>query len=134
MYKTNFNVVEKAVHLRNSHIPTPKSEVGNIATGAGKMQTQGTYIDLITRNEYDVNVGEFYVLFFNFPLRNNGQVVDGCSYPSSTVYGDAWYHQNLWVIVCAVDNSAIGVPGSGSQTRNLRIAGFYSPWFYLDSS
>lgn len=71
---------------------------------------------------------------FNFPLRVNGLVSGGCTYQGSTAYGDAYYHQNLWVIVCAVTSATIGVPAGGWTTRNLRISGFYSPFYFLSAS
>ena len=93
------------------------------------------YLDLITRNNYNVNQGEYYVIFFSFPLRNNGLISNGCTYPGGSTYGDAIYHLNNWVIVCSVTTgTAIGVPGDGYTTRNLRISGFFTPFFYLSGS
>jgi hypothetical protein len=64
----------------------------------------------------------------------NGIISNGCRYPGSSIYGDAVYHQNLWVIVCTTTQNSIGVPSSGWTTRNLRIYGFYTPWYYLSPS
>ena len=98
------------------------------------MQTSGSTIYLISRNVYNIYAGEYYLLFFNFPLRNNGVVSNGCTSNSGSVYGDAYYHESIWAIVCTVTSTTIGVPGSGSVTRNLYISGFYTPWYYLSSS
>ena len=90
---------------------------------------------MISRNYWDVNSGEYYILYFNFPLRNNGKITNGCTYPgTSTIYGHAFYHGNLWAIVCQVTSSAIGRPSSGSTTKNLRISGFYTPMYYLSAA
>ena len=134
MFKSNFNTVENAVYLRTANLPSTKTDEGDIYSASEYLQTSGTYINMITRNTYTINVGEYYLLFFNFPLRNNGKVSSGCTYPASQTYGDAYYHENIWAIVCAVTSNTIGVPGGGSVTRNLRISGFYTPWFYLSSS
>lgn len=92
------------------------------------------FIDMISRNTYNINPSEFYILFFNFPLRNNGIVSNGCRYPGSSTYGDAVYHLNLWAIVCTVTGATIGVPANGWTTRNLRIYGFFTPFYYLSSA
>jgi hypothetical protein len=92
------------------------------------------YIDMITRNYWTLSSGDYYIMYFNFPLRNNGLVSSGCTYPGGSVYGNAYYHQNLWIIVCAVTSTAIGVPGGGYTTRNLRISSFYTPFYYLKAS
>jgi hypothetical protein len=41
---------------------------------------------------------------------------------------------NVWAIVCAVTSTSIGVPGGGYTTRNLRISGFYTPFYYLSNA
>lgn len=110
-----------------------KTDVFSIASQYGEMQTPGVHIDMITRNFWNIGSGDYFVALFNFPLRVNGLVANGCSYPGSTVYGDAYYHQNLWVVVCAL-SSTIGVPSSGYTTRNLRISGFYTPFYYLSAA
>ncbi len=66
-----------------------------------QLQTQGTYIDLTSRNHINVSPGDYYVLFFGFPLRNNGLVSNACKRLSDgNVVGNAYYHQNIWAIVC----------------------------------
>jgi hypothetical protein len=143
-YKTNFNVYDNAVYLQSYYVDY--TNPGSISA-SNNMQTSGTTIDMITRNYQQLNAGDYYVLVFGFPLRNNGLVSNGCSWPGGTAYGDAYYHYNLWVIVCAVTNAAnpisnyfAGVTygyGSGypyNNTRNLRISGFYTPWYYLSSA
>lgn len=47
---------------------------------------------MITRNYWDVTAGQYYILFFGFPLRNNGVVTNGCTYPGGVIYGNAYYH------------------------------------------
>lgn len=99
-----------------------------------QLQTSGVYLDMISRNYWNAGAGEYYLIFFNFPLRNNGKITNGCSYPGSSIYGDAYYHQNLWVIVCTISSATLDVPGGGYDTRNLRIAGFYTPFYYLSAA
>jgi hypothetical protein len=91
---------------------------------------------MITRNVWDVCKGDYYVVLFKFPLRINGLVSGGCTYPGGGTYGDAYYHQNLWLIVCAVTHATncIGQPSGGYTTRNLRISNFYTPFYYLSPS
>jgi hypothetical protein len=108
--------------------------VANPTSQNGQLQTSGTYIDMITRNYYTVDISEFYVMFFSFPLRNNGEITNGCTSPGGTVYGNAVYHQNLWAIVCKATSNTIGVPGSGYVSQNLRIQGFFTPFYYLAGS
>lgn len=41
------------------------------------------------------------MLFFGFPLRNNGLVSNACKRLSDgNIVGNAYYHQNIWAIVC----------------------------------
>ena len=134
MYKSNFNTVENSVYLRTVDIPSERNYNGYLYSGVQKMQTSGTNINLVTRNTYTIYSGEYYLLFFNFPLRNNGKITSGCTDLSGNVYGDAYYHQYLWAIVCKVTTNNIGVPSTSSSSRNLRILGFYTPWFYLSSA
>ncbi len=63
---------------------------GSISTF--NLQTSGGHIDMITRNWWDLSAGQYYILFFSFPLRNNGLVSNGCTWPGGSVYGNAYYH------------------------------------------
>ncbi len=90
-YKKNFNLYDNAVHIRYDNPIPDRSYPGSISVT--NLQTQSTTIDLIARNYYNVNVGQYYVLFFKFPLRKNGKVTNGCTNPiNSNVYGPAYYH------------------------------------------
>lgn len=138
-YKKNFNVYENAVQLR-SDTQYNLDYSGDISTST--LQTPDGNIDMVARNYWNVVAGQYYILFFNFPLRNNGVVVGGCTTTGGTVYGDAYYHENIWAIVCQVTSSTISngnawntnTAVSGFNTRNLRISKFYTPWYYLDPS
>lgn len=130
--RTNFDVIENAVFLRaDTYI---YSDVGWVRSQNQQLQTSSVYIDMITRNVWNVVSGDYYVIFFNFPIRNNGFFSGACTYPGSSTYGDAYYHQNLWVIICAVNSATIGVPAGGGTTRNLRITNFYTPFYYLSTA
>lgn len=89
-YKTNFDVVENAVYLRTDYASV--NDVANPGSQTGRMQTSGSYVDMITRNYYTTDSTSFYIIFFNFPIRNNGVITSGCTTTSNTVYGDAIYH------------------------------------------
>lgn len=131
-YRTNFDVVENAVYLRTDVYTT--SDVGYIYTQNQQLQTSGMFIDMITRNYWALANGDYYVILFNFPLRVNGFFSGACTYPGGSTYGDAYYHQNLWAIICAVTSTTIGVPSGGGTTRNLRITNFYTPFYYLSNA
>lgn len=65
---------------------------------------------------------DYYALFFAFPLRNNGKITNGCkSAGGSTTFGHAYYHRNLWIIVCDFTINNLGTAGSGYVSRTLRV-------------
>jgi hypothetical protein len=77
---------------------------------------------------------DFYIMFFNFPLRTNGIFSNACQNTGGTALGNAYYHQYLWVIVCDFTVNNLGAPsGWGIVGRTMRITNFYTPWFYLGS-
>ena len=83
-------------------------------------------------NPNAMNTGDAYVLFFNFPLRVNGKFTGACMNMGGSVYGDAYYHYNNWVIVCMLTT---GLPVStNNATSNFKISNFYTPWYYLSST
>ena len=131
MYKTNFATVENAVYLRNTFTSgTVVSNSGSFITPANELQTSNTYLQMVGRNIWSTTSEDYYLLFFNFPLRVNGVVTGGCTDTSGNVYGNAYYHKYLWVIVCDFTSRNMGV----SNSYALRIFSFYTPWFYLSSS
>lgn len=87
-YKKNFNVYDNAVWLRNDVYN--RNYPGDISISP--LQTTITNIDMISRNYNILYGGQYYILLFSFPLRKNGLVNDGCSYPGGDIYGDAYYH------------------------------------------
>ena len=89
---------------------------------------------MVARNSYTTDSASYYLIYFGFPLRNNGVVSNGCSYPGGSTYGDAIYHSNHWAIICKTNVNNMGVAGGGATTRNLRISGFFTPFFYLSAS
>jgi hypothetical protein len=102
-YKKNFNVYDHAVSLRSDVYE--RNFPGSISTL--DLQTSNGYIDMITRNYWHVSAGQYYLLFFAFPLRKNGVVANGCTWPGGGIYGDAYYHENIWAIVCQVASNTI---------------------------
>lgn len=104
------------------------------------LQTQNTYFDQISRNYWNLGVGSAYVMYFNFPLRVNGMVTNGCTNPSNgaIIYGPAYYHENLWTIVCLITSTTLSASTTSNvaqgNARNLRISGFYTPYYYLQAS
>lgn len=86
---------------------------------------------MMARNVWTTTSEDYYLLFFNFPLRVNGLVSGGCKDTSNNVYGNAYYHQNLWVVTC--DFTTANLAGNAG-VLNLRVFGFYTPWYYLSNS
>ena len=76
-YKTNFDVVENAVYVRSDY--ASKNDVGNTGSQNSQLQTSGMYLYMITRNYYSTDTSSYYIIFFSFPLRNNGIVTNGCN-------------------------------------------------------
>ena len=111
-----------------------KTDVGRTYSNTQRLQTSGSYIDMVSRNVYNTDTATYYVVFFGFPLRNNGVVSNACTDTSNNVYGDAVYHSNHWAIVCYMTDRTMSVQGSGSVSRNLRIKSFFTPFYYLSSS
>jgi hypothetical protein len=68
---------------------------------------------------------------FNFPLRVNDLHVGGCMNAAKTIiYGDAYYHERLRMIVCKVINNPI--PAQITPTGvSLMLTSFYTPWYLL---
>ncbi len=91
-YRSNFDVIENAVFLRKDQYTW--NDVGGIYSQSQAMQTTSSsyYIDMITRNNWNLGKGDYYVVLFNFPLRVNGLISGGCNYPGGGNYGDAYYH------------------------------------------
>lgn len=88
-YKKNFNVYDNAVQLRSDN-GYNRDYAGDISTAT--LQTSNGNIDMISRNWWDLVAGHYYILFFGFPLRKNGLVSNGCTWPGGGVYGHAYYH------------------------------------------
>ena len=89
---------------------------------------------MISRNYYTADAGTYYLVYFGFPLRNNGVISNACTDASNNVYGDAVYHSNHWAVVCYFTSRNMAAPGSGSVSRNIRIKSFFTPFYYLSSS
>jgi hypothetical protein len=72
-------------------------------------------------------------MIFNFPLRVNDLKVNGCMNSLKTIiYGDAYYHERLRMVVCKVTTTPIPAqfaPGAAT----LLLTEFYSPWYLLAS-
>jgi hypothetical protein len=132
LYKTHYVLVENAILVRNSGDLTITYNA-NVRSANQYMQTPSTYIQMTAKNPATLAIGDAYVLFFGFPLRVNSKFSNACTDLSgSTVYGDAYYHYNLWTIVCMF-TAALNV-ASDNTTANFRISNFYTPWYYLSST
>lgn len=94
MKKTNFNMVENAVYLRNTLLTdTTISGQGYFGVQGGQMQVSNTYIEFAPKNRQDITDDEHLVLFFEFNLRKTGLVTDGCKNSGGTsILGNAYYH------------------------------------------
>lgn len=82
-------------------------------------------------NRAVLNVGDAYVVKFNFPIRVNTKVVGGCRNKLGTlVYGNAYYHEQIRTVVCLITNAAM--PANAFPTvATIRLTGFYTPWYQL---
>lgn len=131
--KTNYMMYDNAIHIRNSGT----SVINNnhyIRSANYYMQTSSSTIEFSPQNQNTLQVGDAYVMFFGFPLRNNGRVTDGCQRISDgTPVADAYYHYNNWVIVCLFKVAFGTDSDSDPSTRNFRVSSFYTPWFYLSA-
>lgn len=92
MFKSNFNTVENAVYLRNVDLASNNDASGYISTGTNRLQTQGTYLALTARISVTTTSEDFFIMFFAFPLRNNGMIASGCKRTDGTTLGNAYYH------------------------------------------
>lgn len=129
MFKSNFNVVENAVWIQDdSDTPNDINATSSVTSGTSQQQSENTYIQFTSRGSQTTTSQTYYTIMFNFPLRKNGKVGSGCQNTGGTVFGDAYYHYNLWTIVCTFTSNNMGV------NSRLRIYSFYSPWFYLNSN
>lgn len=124
------------MYLRNTFIVNSYNDVGNFDTSTNQLQTQSTFLRMIARASVSTTSEDFYVYFFGFPLRNNGIITNGCkSQDGSVNLGNAYYHENLYVIVCDFTVNNLGPPsGGGYVSRTIRIDGFYTPWYYLSNT
>lgn len=68
------------------------NQPGQLITSSSQQQHSGAYIYLTGRNGWTTTSIDYYTLMFNFPLRKNGKVIDGCRDGSNNPYGDAYYH------------------------------------------
>ncbi len=71
---------------------------------------------------------------FKFPLRVNDKQPGFCKkIDGVTVYGDAYYHQRLGIIVCKVTTTTIPAM-IAPLSQSMMISGFYTPWYSLADS
>ena len=127
--KTNFNLVNAAVIVFNSEdILAPN---GHFSTTSNQYQTQNDDILLGDAHTYQLEIGDSFVMRWNFPLRVNGLVAGACKTADGvTTYGDAYYHEKLRIIVCKVTTNAIPAQVS-PLASSMMIEGFYTPWYRL---
>lgn len=96
--KTNFNLIDNAVYLQP---PTGiVADSGNFITVGGQLQTKNEILKFTTRNTLALNIGDYYVLFMGFPLRQNGKITGGCQTAAGGAVGNVYYHWYTWAIVC----------------------------------
>ena len=79
---------------------------------------------------FDLLAGDSFILKLGFPIRVNDKIPGGCKdATNTTIYGDAYYHQRLRVIVCKLTATLPAQITPASAT--LLINSFYTPWYYL---
>lgn len=127
--KTNFNLIDNAVFL----LPPVGivSDSGNFITAGGQLQTQNDIFKLTARNALTLNIGDYYIMFMGFPLRQNGKKTGGCQTATGGAVGNAYYHWYTWTIVCEIVSTSIAPVLPASTAQNLQFLNFYTPWYLL---
>jgi hypothetical protein len=126
--KHNFNLVNAAVYVYSATSFLSKS--GYFNTSSTQLQMQNDTLMFGEAHTDPLFPGDAYVVKFNFPLRVNGLYPNYCLSSSGVIYGDAYYHWNLGVIVCKVTATTIQPQGT-PPGPTMNILGFYTPWYSL---
>ena len=127
--KTNFNLVNGALMITNEENILAPNGYFNPASYQYQMPNEDlTFGDAHTDDILD---GDAYILRFNFPIRVNGLQTGACkSADGLTVYGDAYYHENLRAIVCKIIGTTIPAQ-TAPLTQTMMVSSFYTPWYRL---
>lgn len=106
---------------------------GFFETSSNQLQMPNEILSFSNNNAKVLSIKDAYIMKFNFPLRVNAKVVGGCTDKTGlTVYGDAYYHENLKTVVCLLGSNSL--PANALPTvATFSLKGFYTPWYGLSS-
>lgn len=133
--KTNFNLVNAAVLVYNGQdILAPNGYFGTLSN---QLQMPNDNLIFGDAHTFPLLVGDSYVMRFNFPLRVNDKFAGLCKSTNGVaatgLYGDAYYHERLRIVVCKVTTTV--VPAQiAPLSATMMISGFYTPWYRLADS
>ena len=68
---------------------------------------------------------------FNFHIKVSGRVASACRNTARTlIYGDAYYHPNLKIVICLLNSPLAGnaIPSAATMT----VSGFYTRHYNSD--
>jgi hypothetical protein len=120
-------------------IPTsvsPVNDYGNFALDSPYRELQNINFRFTNRNTQPLQAGDYYILRFNFDLRNDGNFSGSFQYPYSTYSnsGNAIFLRNCQTILLQVGTTALGnfIPLNSNQPNKLNV--LISSLFYTPST
>jgi hypothetical protein len=129
--KTNFNLVNGAGYIFDK--PYMISPNGFFATTSMQLEMPTDNFLLGDAHTYPLEIGDAFLIKFNFPIRVNGKFPGGCMNSAQTqTYGDAYYHERIKAIICKVTTTPIPAQISPAAYTML-ITNFYTPWYLLSN-
>jgi hypothetical protein len=81
---------------------------------------------LTARNTKAMVTGDWYILKFNFDLRNSGVFSSSYNVGLSSS-GDLIFLRNTQTILIRIGTNSLSIVASGSTSVNLQISNFYTP-------
>ena len=108
---------------------TPISDLGNFATSSSYREISGLDFDFTTRNTKAMVQNDWYILKFNFDLRQSANSNGNFHYNSGfSNSGDVIFMENCKTVLLRVGSTNLALMASGSTTINARINNlFYNP-------
>jgi len=119
--KTCWSIVESGIRL----LPisqTPITDIGNLAFSSSIRETMGTSLSFTTRNTRALTNTDWYILKFNFDLRNTANSNGSFTYNSGLgASGDVIFMRNSMTILLRVGTTALSILTPGAATINACI-------------
>lgn len=115
---------------------TPITDLGNFASSSTYREQMSTSLSFTTRNTKAMVSGDFYILKFNFDLRNSANSNGAFNYNSGLgASGDVIFMRKCRTILLRVGTTALNILTPGSATISGRITSlFYNPSTQLTTS